>query len=158
MWIDNLSFVSLARDTIISMVSDTIHWNKSRSKFVCCFKYCYHGRFRTSFTGYELWCILSIFIGAILALLVHNKNCHPQFSVSMRLDTQAHTEKSFRNLIKSNRNQIVFTIFRLIRHQTDVRLVSNLSENGNYNLISVWFNKISLCVSKRMDLPAWLLP
>ena len=25
-----------------------------------------------------------------------------------------HTEKSFRNLIKSNRNQIVFTIFRLI--------------------------------------------
>ena len=29
-----------------------------------------------------------------------------------------HTEKSFRNLIKSNRNQIVFTMHRLIRNQT----------------------------------------
>ena len=36
-----------------------------------------------------------------------------------------HTEKSFRNLIKSTRNQIVFTIFRLIWNQTDVRLVPN---------------------------------
>ena len=60
-----------------------------------------------------------------------------------------HTEKSFLNLVKSNRNQIVFTIFRLISSQTDVRLVPNQSENGNYNLISVWFNKILkrfLCV------------
>ena len=32
------------------------------------------------------------------------------------------TEKSFRNVIKSNRNQIVFIIFRLIWNQTDVRL------------------------------------
>ena len=31
-----------------------------------------------------------------------------------------HTEKSFRNFIKSTRNQIVFTIFRLIWIQTDV--------------------------------------
>ena len=44
------------------------------------------------------------------------------------------TEKSFSNLIKSNRNQIVITIF------------SNPSENSKYNLISVWLNKISLCV------------
>ena len=50
------------------------------------------------------------------------------------------TQKSFRNLIKSNRNQIVFTIFRLIWNQTDVRLVPNQSANGKYNLISVWFN------------------
>ena len=35
-----------------------------------------------------------------------------------------HTEKSFRNLIQSNWNQIVFTIFWLIWNQTDsVRLV-----------------------------------
>ena len=54
-----------------------------------------------------------------------------------------HTEKSFRNLIKSNRNQIVFTIFRLIWHQKDVRLVPNQSENGEYNRISVSFNMIS---------------
>ena len=48
-----------------------------------------------------------------------------------------HTEKSFRNLIKSNWNQIVLTIFRLICSQTDVRLVPNQSENGKFNLISV---------------------
>ena len=54
-----------------------------------------------------------------------------------------HTEESFRNLIKSNRNQIAFTIFRLIWNQTDIRLDPNKSENGKYNLFSGWFNKIS---------------
>ena len=51
----------------------------------------------------------------------------------------------FRNFIKSNLNQIVFTIFRL--NQMDVCLVQ--SENYECNLISVWFNKIPkrfLCV------------
>ena len=48
-----------------------------------------------------------------------------------------------RNLIKSNRNQIVFTICRLIWNQTGVRLVPNQSKNGKYNLISDLFNKIS---------------
>ena len=52
-----------------------------------------------------------------------------------------YTEKYFQNLIKSTRNQIVFTIFRLIRIQTDDCLVPNQSDNGKYNLISVWFNK-----------------
>ena len=47
-----------------------------------------------------------------------------------------YTEKYFRNIIKSTRNQIVFTIFRLILIQTDVRLVPNQSENDKYNLIS----------------------
>ena len=46
------------------------------------------------------------------------------------------TEKYFQNLIKATRNQIVFTTFRLIWNQTDVRLVPNQSENGKYNLIS----------------------
>ena len=53
-----------------------------------------------------------------------------------------HAEKSFRNLIKSNRNQFVFTIFRLICNQTDVRLIPNQSENGKYNLISGCLDKI----------------
>ena len=60
-----------------------------------------------------------------------------------------HTEKSFRSLIKSTRNQIVFTIFRMILNQTNVRLVPNQSENGKYNLVSGWFNNIVkrfLCV------------
>ena len=55
---------------------------------------------------------------------------------------QLHTEKSFLNLIKSTQNQIVFTIFRLICNQTDVRVVQNQSKSGKYNLISVWLNKI----------------
>ena len=56
-----------------------------------------------------------------------------------RTRPRMHTEKSFRNLVKSNRNQIVFTIFRLIWNQ----MVPNQSENGKWNLISVWFNKIT---------------
>ena len=60
-----------------------------------------------------------------------------------------HTEKSFWNLIKLIQNQIVYTIFRLIWNQKDVRFVPNQSENAKYNLILVLFNKISrrfLCV------------
>ena len=38
-----------------------------------------------------------------------------------------HAEKfAFRNLVESTRNQIVFTIFRLIWYETDVRLIPNL--------------------------------
>ena len=54
-----------------------------------------------------------------------------------------HTVKSFRNHTKSTRNQIVFTIFRLIWNLTDVRLVPNHSGNGKYNLILIRFNNIS---------------
>ena len=39
-------------------------------------------------------------------------------------------QKSFRNLIKSDWNQIVLTIFRLFWNQTNVRLVPYQSENG----------------------------
>ena len=35
----------------------------------------------------------------------------------------------------SNKNQIVFNIFRTIRNRTEFRLVLNQSKNGNYNLI-----------------------
>ena len=35
------------------------------------------------------------------------------------------TEKPFRYLIKSNRNQLLFSIFRLIWNQTDVHLILN---------------------------------
>ena len=67
--------------------------------------------------------------------------------------TLYYTEKSFRNLIKSNWNRIVFTMHRLIWNQMEVRLVLNQSENGKYNLISVLFIKISkifLCVCYRV--------
>ena len=41
-----------------------------------------------------------------------------------------HTGESFRNLIKSSRNQIVFTILRLIWNQINVRLVQNQWVHG----------------------------
>ena len=55
------------------------------------------------------------------------------------------TEKSFRNLIKSNRYQIVFTIFNYWFGTANggVRLIPNQSLKMIwYNLISVWRNKI----------------
>ena len=58
-----------------------------------------------------------------------------------------HTEKSFRNLIESIWNQIVVTIFQLIWIQADLSLDPNQSGNGNSNLISDWFNKISLSLA-----------
>ena len=53
-----------------------------------------------------------------------------------------HTEKSFRNHVKSNRYQIVCNILRFILNQTEFHFVSNQSENGRYNLISVHLTKI----------------
>ena len=55
-----------------------------------------------------------------------------------------HTEKSLRNLVKSNQNPIVFTIFRLILNQKIFSLVPNQSKNGIYNLISVDPTRFSL--------------
>ena len=46
------------------------------------------------------------------------------------ISVSVNAQKYFTNLIKSNRYQIVFTIFRLILSQTDVRLVLNQPENG----------------------------
>ena len=43
----------------------------------------------------------------------------------------------FLNIIKSNRNKIVYAIFRLILNQKVVHLVPNISKNAKYNLISV---------------------
>jgi len=71
-------------------------------------------------------------------------------ALPVSLEVFRNTEKSARNLIKSTRNQIVFTIFQLIWNQTDVCLDPNQSKIGKYNRISGWSNKISkkkiLCV------------
>ena len=53
-----------------------------------------------------------------------------QRSVTSRALSGLYTQRNlFRNPIESNRNQIVFTIFRLIWNQMDVRLIQNQSEN-----------------------------
>ena len=65
------------------------------------------------------------------------------------------TGKCFRNLIKSNPNQIVFTIFRLIwksKWTVSVCCSKSIKENDKYNLISVKFNKISKIF---LSLPYW---
>ena len=64
-----------------------------------------------------------------------------------------HTEKSFRNIIKSNRNQIVFTIFWLIWNQTEVRLLFQINRKM---VNTIWFRvdlirfrkNFSVCVEK----------
>ena len=52
---------------------------------------------------------------------------------TQKIGFQLHSEKSFRNLIMSNRNQIIFTILPLIWNQTDsvclVLLLSNSFSN-----------------------------
>ena len=57
-----------------------------------------------------------------------------QECISVRImQGEMHTEKYFRNTIKSIRNQIVFTILRLIGNQTEFQFLLNLSENDNYD-------------------------
>ena len=95
-------------------------------------------------------------VGFTILSLIQNRWGHtsmelffPQVPLSMQLERANYTQ---RNLIKSTRNQIVFTIFPLIWNQTNVRFVPYQSENGKYNMISSWFNKISkifLCVMKK---------
>ena len=70
-------------------------------------------------------------------------HCQSLYAITVLVYLPLHTENFFRNLIMSTQNQIVFTVFPLIWNQTNVRLVLNQSEKGNYNLISRWFNKIS---------------
>ena len=71
-----------------------------------------------------------------------NRNLQHVLAYYRQLYVYGQPEKSFLNLVKLNRNRIVFTIFWLIWRQTEVRWVPNQSENCKYNLISVWFNKI----------------
>ena len=77
------------------------------------------------------------------------KQIHRQLKQIRR---RVYIEKTFRNLNKSNRNEIVFAIFRLISNSKRIEpfAVPNQSVYGKYYLISVWFNKISksfLCFS-----------
>ena len=50
--------------------------------------------------------------------------------------------KYFWNFFKSTQIYIIFILFRLIWIQMKVYLDPNQSENGKYNLISIWFNAI----------------
>ena len=54
--------------------------------------------------------------------------------------------------IRNNRNQIVFTILRLFFNQLEFRLVTNQSENLEYNLVSVDLTAF------RKDFCLWVKP
>ena len=91
---------------------------------------------------------LCVFFFNINILNINLLNIH-QYSL------MAHTEKYFRNLIKSNWNQVVYFPINLEQQTDTVRL---LFQNQsvcivNTTLISVWFNKdfseIFLCVYDR---------
>ena len=61
---------------------------------------------------------------------------HLKWSAFLFVVYRVHTEKYFQNLIRSNRNEIVFTIFRLIWNTNGhVRLDPNHLKDGKYNLI-----------------------
>ena len=79
---------------------------------------------------------LGVVVLGIMCILYIKGCIHGPKAPGPNGSAQALTEKSFRNLIKLTRNQIVFTIFRLIWNQTDVRLDPNQPDNGKYNLIS----------------------
>ena len=84
----------------------------------------------------------------MLILLKHLSKIYILVSMS----SWVHTEKSFRNLIKSNRNQIVFTIFRFIWNskQTSIWIQINLTIVN-----TIWFRfdlkKNRKCFSKKIS-------
>ena len=55
--------------------------------------------------------------------------------------------KKLHSLQKIIVNKLFLWLQNIFFNQTDARIVLNQSENGKYNLISVWFNKIYLCVT-----------
>ena len=61
---------------------------------------------------------LKIYMKQMQLVFICHKKQRKKFDVRVIKYTQ-------KNLIKSNQNQIVFTIFRLIWNQSDVRLVPN---------------------------------
>ena len=65
------------------------------------------------------------YINISLSLVVHDFSSSTLHWLQATGFIIVHTEKTFWNLINSNQNQILFTIFRLIWNQTDVRLDPN---------------------------------
>ena len=104
-----------------------------------------------AFAGMVYICIYALMYNVYVLMYKHWCIC-----IDVHIDAVflwgVHTEKSFRNVFKSNRNQIVFTIFldwfgTASGHSPF--FVPNQSENGKYNLILVRLNTISkrfLCV------------
>ena len=104
-----------------------------------------HEPLRLPLTKISVW---SAEIADIFPLYPEKKTFRVSFYIFL------HTEKTFLNLIKSSRNQIVFTIFRLIWNQTDVRLNQNQSEKNIFSRVI----KINLaCRNEKKSLHWWWL-
>ena len=62
---------------------------------------------------------------------------------NLNLIFSTHAKKQFLNLVESHQILIVDTLFRLIWHQMEFRLVPNQLKNWKKNyLILAWFNKV----------------
>ena len=77
--------------------------------------------------------------------------CHDRYGVSGNsAKSCVHTHKYFPDLLKSNRNQVVFTIFRVIWNQTDrIRLLFQINPKMVNTILFrfdfIRFRKNSLC-------------
>ena len=65
--------------------------------------------------------------------------------IQRRFSVCAHGD-IFWNLIESERDRFVFTIFGLVWNQTNIHLVPDQSRKGECNLVSIWFGRISAVV------------
>ena len=63
-----------------------------------------------------------------------------------------HTEILTSSSCQINRNQIAFSIYRLILNQTKIRLIPNQSANDKYNIIWVYLTRIGIKLPAVMGL------
>ena len=94
---------------------------------------CYIPNHMNEFNNNQMYVLQETFLPLTFLSRIHLQigiwRLQPSFSLLLFfLLFYLHAEKSFRNLIKSNRNRIVFTIIRLIWNQTNLSLVLNQSE------------------------------
>ena len=106
------------------------------------------GRTRTSLelSLENISVFINLFKSSTQVAILTDNEC--MYGLDIHADVGTH-RNHFEILFNQTKIRFLFTIFWLIWNQTDVRLVPNQPENGKYNLISGWFNKISkwfLCV------------
>ena len=70
------------------------------------------------------------------------RNSYRSTAIRIQLWYFARTEISFWNLGNPNQIWIVITLLRQIQYQSELRLMLNLWEKGNFNPNLVWINKI----------------
>ena len=86
-------------------------------------------------------CYSQVIMLTIFRLFRNDRRFRKKQTIALQFMIAQHTEKFIRNLIQSNRNQIVFTISRLIWNQINIRLVPNQFENTILFRLYIRFRK-----------------